>query len=104
MPLLEDSEEVLDAVIESDREEPTFVFKKPSIWLIFKTVLKLIPVIVYLRKDRREWVKQVQKARGKGIKDFCHPWTIVHKTWTMVILKGRSSTPTISGCIGKTSR
>lgn len=65
MPLLEDSEEVLDAVIESDREEPTFVFKKPSIWLIFKTVLKLIPVIVYLRKDRREWVKK----EGKNVNE-----------------------------------
>ncbi len=65
MPLLEDSEEVLDAVIESDREEPTFVFKKPSIWLILKTVLKLIPVIVYLRKDRREWVKK----EGKNINE-----------------------------------
>ena len=65
MPLLEDSEEVLDAVVETDREEPTFVFKKPSIWLIFKTVLKLIPVIVYLRKDRREWVKK----EGKNVNE-----------------------------------
>ncbi len=65
MPLLEDSEEVLDAVIESDREEPTFVFKKPSVWLILKTVLKLIPVIVYLRKDRREWVKK----EGKNVNE-----------------------------------
>ncbi len=65
MPLLEDSEEVLDAVSETDREEPTFVFKKPSIWLIFKTVLKLIPVIVYLRKDRREWVKK----EGKNVNE-----------------------------------
>ncbi|MGE5685276.1 MAG: ABC1 kinase family protein [Nitrososphaerota archaeon] len=63
--MLEDSEEVLDAVIETDREEPTFVFKKPSIWLIFKTVLKLIPVIVYLRKDRREWVKK----EGKNVNE-----------------------------------
>lgn len=65
MPLLEDSEEVLDAVIETDREEPTFVFKKPSIWLIFKTILKLIPVIVYIRKDRREWVKK----EGKNVNE-----------------------------------
>ena len=65
MPLLEDSEEVLDAVIETNREEPTFVFKKPSIWLIFKTILKLIPVIVYLRKDRREWVKK----EGKNVNE-----------------------------------
>ena len=65
MPLLEDSEEVLDAVVETDRGEPTFVFKKPSIWLIFKTVLKLIPVIVYLRKDRREWVKK----EGKNVNE-----------------------------------
>lgn len=65
MPLLEDSEEVLDAVIEIKREEPTFVFKKPSIWLIFKTILKLIPVIVYLRKDRREWVKK----EGKNVNE-----------------------------------
>lgn len=65
MLLLEDNEEVLDAVIEADREEPKFVFKKPSIWLIFKTVLKLIPVIVYLRKDRREWVKK----EGKNVNE-----------------------------------
>lgn len=65
MPLLEDSEEVLDAVIETNREEPTFVFKKPSIWLIFKTIIKLIPVIVYLRKDRREWVKK----EGKNVNE-----------------------------------
>lgn len=65
MPLLEDNEEVLDAVIETHREEPTFVFKKPSIWLIFKTILKLIPVIVYLRKDRREWVKK----EGKNVNE-----------------------------------
>ena len=65
MPLLEDSEEVLDTVIETNREEPTFVFKKPSIWLIFKTILKLIPVIVYLRKDRREWVKK----EGKNVNE-----------------------------------
>lgn len=63
--LLEDREEVLDAVIETNREEPTFVFKKPSIWLIFKTILKLIPVIVYLRKDRREWVKK----EGKNVNE-----------------------------------
>lgn len=65
MLLLEDNEEVLDAVIETDIEEPKFVFKKPSIWLIFKTVLKLIPVIVYLRKDRREWVKK----EGKNVNE-----------------------------------
>ena len=65
MPLLEDSEEVLDAVVETNREEPTFVFKKPSIWLIFKTILKLVPVIVYLRKDRREWVKK----EGKNVNE-----------------------------------
>lgn len=65
MLLLEDNEEVLDAVIETDIEEPKFVFKKPSIWLIFKTVTKLIPVIVYLRKDRREWVKK----EGKNVNE-----------------------------------
>jgi predicted unusual protein kinase regulating ubiquinone biosynthesis (AarF/ABC1/UbiB family) len=68
VPLLEDHEEVLDAVIETDREEPPFVFKKPSIWLIFKTILKLIPVIVYLRKDRREWVKK--EGRNVNEKKF----------------------------------
>lgn len=65
MPLLEDREEALDAVIETHREEPTFVFKNPSIWLMFKTILKLIPVIVYLRKDRREWVKK----EGKNVNE-----------------------------------
>lgn len=65
MLLLEDNEEVLDAVIETDIEEPKFVFKKPSIWLIFKTVIKLIPIIVYLRKDRREWVKK----EGKNVNE-----------------------------------
>lgn len=55
---MDDSKEILDAAIDTDRKEPAFQFKKPSIWLIIKTILKLIPVIVYLRKDRREWVKK----------------------------------------------
>src|ERR687897_3832732 len=62
---MEDSNEILDSSIEADRKEPTFVFKKPSIWLIFKTILKLIPVILYLRKDRREWVKK----EGKNVNE-----------------------------------
>ena len=62
---MEDSKEILDSAIESDRKEPTFVFKKPSIWLVIKTILKLIPVIVYLRKDRREWVKK----EGKNVNE-----------------------------------
>ncbi|HET6716118.1 MAG TPA: AarF/ABC1/UbiB kinase family protein [Nitrososphaeraceae archaeon] len=62
---MEDSKEILDSAIETDRKEPTFVFKKPSIWLIIKTILKLIPVIVYLRKDRREWVKK----EGKNVNE-----------------------------------
>ena len=62
---MEDSKEILDSTIETDRKEPTFVFKKPSIWLIIKTILKLIPVIVYLRKDRREWVKK----EGKNVNE-----------------------------------
>ena len=63
--MMEDSKEILDSAIETDRKEPTFVFKKPSIWLIIKTILKLIPVIVYLRKDRREWVKK----EGKNVNE-----------------------------------
>jgi predicted unusual protein kinase regulating ubiquinone biosynthesis (AarF/ABC1/UbiB family) len=62
---MEDSKEILDSAIETDRKEPTFEFKKPSIWLIIKTILKLIPVIVYLRKDRREWVKK----EGKNVNE-----------------------------------
>lgn len=62
---MEDSKEILDSAIETDRKEPTFVFKQPSIWLIIKTILKLIPVIVYLRKDRREWVKK----EGKNVNE-----------------------------------
>jgi predicted unusual protein kinase regulating ubiquinone biosynthesis (AarF/ABC1/UbiB family) len=62
---MEDSKEILDSAIETDKKEPTFVFKKPSIWLIIKTILKLIPVIVYLRKDRREWVKK----EGKNVNE-----------------------------------
>ena len=62
---MEDSKEILDSTIETDRKEPTFVFKKPSILLIIKTILKLIPVIVYLRKDRREWVKK----EGKNVNE-----------------------------------
>jgi predicted unusual protein kinase regulating ubiquinone biosynthesis (AarF/ABC1/UbiB family) len=62
---MEDSKEILDAAIETDRKEPTFEFKKPSIWLIFKTILKLIPVIVYLRRDRKEWVKK----EGKNVNE-----------------------------------
>jgi predicted unusual protein kinase regulating ubiquinone biosynthesis (AarF/ABC1/UbiB family) len=62
---MEDSKEIIDSTIETDRKEPTFEFKKPSIWLIIKTILKLIPVIVYLRKDRREWVKK----EGKNVNE-----------------------------------
>ena len=62
---MEDSKEILDAAIDTDRKEPAFQFKKPSIWLIMKTIIKLIPVIVYLRKDRREWVKK----EGKNVNE-----------------------------------
>ena len=63
--MLEDSNEILDVELETDRVKPAFEFKKPSIWLIFKTIFKLIPVIVYLRKDRREWVKK----EGKNVNE-----------------------------------
>jgi predicted unusual protein kinase regulating ubiquinone biosynthesis (AarF/ABC1/UbiB family) len=62
---MEDSKEILDAAIDTDRKQPAFQFKKPSIWLIMKTIFKLIPVIVYLRKDRREWVKK----EGKNVNE-----------------------------------
>jgi predicted unusual protein kinase regulating ubiquinone biosynthesis (AarF/ABC1/UbiB family) len=62
---MEDSKEILDAAIETDTKEPSFEFKKPSIWLIIRTILKLIPVIVYLRRDRREWVKK----EGKNVNE-----------------------------------
>jgi predicted unusual protein kinase regulating ubiquinone biosynthesis (AarF/ABC1/UbiB family) len=62
---MEDSKEILGAAIDTDRKEPAFQFKKPSIWLIIRTILKLIPVIVYLRKDRREWVKK----EGKNVNE-----------------------------------
>jgi predicted unusual protein kinase regulating ubiquinone biosynthesis (AarF/ABC1/UbiB family) len=62
---MEDSKEILNAAIDTDRKEPAFQFKKPSIWLIMKTIFKLIPVIVYLRKDRREWVKK----EGKNVNE-----------------------------------
>lgn len=65
MPLLKDSNEILDVELETDRLKPAFEFKKPSIWLIFKTIFKLIPVIMYLRKDRREWVKK----EGKNVNE-----------------------------------
>jgi predicted unusual protein kinase regulating ubiquinone biosynthesis (AarF/ABC1/UbiB family) len=62
---MEDNKEILEAAVETDAKEPTFEFKKPSIWLIIKTILKLIPVMVYLRKDRREWVKK----EGKNVNE-----------------------------------
>ena len=62
--LMEDKE-ILDVAIVTDRKEPAFQFKKPSIWLIIKTILKLIPVILYLRTDRREWVKK----EGKNVNE-----------------------------------
>jgi len=60
-----EDKEILDVAIVTDRKEPAFQFKKPSIWLIIKTILKLIPVIVYLRTDRREWVKK----EGKNVNE-----------------------------------
>lgn len=55
----------MESAIETEKNEPTFDFKKPSIWFIIKTILKLIPVIIYLRKDRREWVKK----EGKNVNE-----------------------------------
>jgi len=63
--LIEDRKEILEAAIETEKKEPTFDFKKPSVWFIIKTILKLIPVIIYLRKDRREWVKK----EGKNVNE-----------------------------------
>jgi len=63
--LMEDSKELLDAAIDTERKDHDFLFKKPSILLIIKTILKLVPVIVYLRKDRREWVKK----EGKNVNE-----------------------------------
>ena len=65
MVLIEDSKEILESAIETEKKEPTFDFKKPSIWFIIKTILKLIPVIIYLRMDRREWVKK----EGKNVNE-----------------------------------
>ena len=65
MVLIEDSKEILESAIETEKNEPTFDFKKPSILFIIKTILKLIPVIIYLRKDRREWVKK----EGKNVNE-----------------------------------
>jgi predicted unusual protein kinase regulating ubiquinone biosynthesis (AarF/ABC1/UbiB family) len=62
---MEDSKEILESSIETDSKEPTFDYKKPSIWFTVKTILKLIPVIVYLRRDRREWVKK----EGKNVNE-----------------------------------
>ena len=62
---MEDSKELLDAAIDTERKDHEFLFKKPSILLIIKTILKLVPVIVYLRKDRREWVKK----EGKNVNE-----------------------------------
>lgn len=62
---MEDNKEILEAAVETDAKDPTFEIKKPSIWLIIKTILKLVPVIVYLRKDRREWVKK----EGKNVNE-----------------------------------
>ena len=62
---MEDNKEILEAAVETNAKDPTFEFKKPSIWLIIKTILKLVPVIVYLRKDRREWVKK----QGKNVNE-----------------------------------
>ncbi len=63
--MIEDSKEILESAIETEKKEPTFDFKKPSIWFIIKTILKLIPVIIFLRKDRREWVKK----EGKNVNE-----------------------------------
>ena len=60
-----EDKEILDVAIVTDRKEPAIQFKKPSIWLIIKTILKLIPVILYLRTDRREWVKK----EGKNVNE-----------------------------------
>lgn len=62
---MEDSKEILESSIETDSKEPRFDYKKPSILFTIKTILKLITVIVYLRRDRREWVKK----EGKNVNE-----------------------------------
>ena len=80
-----EDKEILDAAIVTDRKEPAFQFKKPSIWLIIKTILKLnscypVPQDGQERmgeKRRQECTREeIQKTCRESVKNIRRPWTL----------------------------
>ncbi|MBV9176549.1 MAG: AarF/ABC1/UbiB kinase family protein [Nitrososphaeraceae archaeon] len=60
---METSEQIRQHIPEDNKNNKEVAFKLPSIIHIAKVVLKLLPVIINFRRDRREWVKH----EGKNI-------------------------------------
>lgn len=54
----ESNQDLLDEAIQIEADETLTEYKRPSKIAIIKTIVKLIPLIVRLRRDRREWVRK----------------------------------------------
>jgi len=54
----ESNQDLLDEAIQIEAYETLAEYKRPSKIAIIKTIVKLIPLIVWLRRDRREWVRK----------------------------------------------
>ncbi len=54
----ESNQDLLKEAIRSESDGNLIEYKRPSKIAIIKTIVKLIPLIIRLRKDRREWVRK----------------------------------------------
>ncbi len=54
----ESNQDILDEAIQVDSDGILTGYKRPSKIAIIRTIFKLIPLIIRLRRDRREWVRK----------------------------------------------
>ena len=54
----ESNQDILDEAIQVESDGILTGYKKPSKLAIIRTIFKLIPLIIRLRRDRREWVRK----------------------------------------------
>jgi len=54
----ESNQDILDEAIQVESDGLLTDYKKPSKIAIIRTIFKLIPLIIRLRRDRREWVRK----------------------------------------------
>ena len=54
----ESNQDILDEAIQVESDVLLTDYKRPSKIAIIRTIFKLIPLIIRLRGDRREWVRK----------------------------------------------